>query len=228
MWSRRKDSGAARPTPPDRPRHVAASLPDANASLGETRPREDDAPGDDALIDRTLSGETEAFGELVVRHQNRLYSTLVHVTGDADEAREIAQDAFVQAFVKLATFQRSAAFYTWLFRIAFNLRIGRKRRERRHRIWQENQVASGVGPGVLQEPGGRLESAECAQSVRAAIEALADDHREVLLLREMEGYCYEEIARILDVPVGTVRSRLHRARAHLREVLRPVHQQQLK
>ena len=73
-----------------------------------------------------------------------------------------------------------------------------------------------------------MESAERAARVRSAIALLAEDHREVLLLREMEGCCYEEISRILDVPVGTVRSRLHRARAHLREELRAVHQQELK
>jgi RNA polymerase sigma-70 factor (ECF subfamily) len=188
----------------------------------------DRALTDEALIDRALAGQGEAFGVLVTRYQDRLYNTLVHVTGSADEAREITQEAFVQAFVKLATFRRSAAFYTWLFRIAINLRIGRKRRERRHRIWEEGQVSAGIGMGAGQDPSTPLESAERAAHVRAAIALLADDHRTVLLLREMEGCCYEEISRILDVPLGTVRSRLHRARAHLREELRAVHQQELK
>jgi RNA polymerase sigma-70 factor (ECF subfamily) len=182
---------------------------------------------DDVLIDRTLAGQTEAFGELVLRYQDRLYSALTYASGDADEAREITQDAFVQALVKLDTFQRSAAFYTWLFRIAFNLRIGRKRRQRRHRIWEEQQTASGAAGRPHRGPEEPLESAERVQCVRAAIDALADDHREVVLLREMEGCAYEEISRILDVPVGTVRSRLHRARAALREMLRPVHREQL-
>jgi RNA polymerase sigma-70 factor (ECF subfamily) len=226
MWLRRKDKGTT--TPPARPSRATkpadVALPTTPAEIVSRA----NVDGDDALIDRTLAGENEAFGELVVRHQDRLYNTLAHVTGDADEAREVAQDAFVQAFVKLATFQRSSTFYTWLFRIAFNLQIGRKRRERRHRIWEQFQLAGGSGAAVGQEPGRRLEAAECAQCVRAAIDALADDHREVLLLREMEGCPYDEISRILDVPVGTVRSRLHRARAHLREILRLVHRQQLK
>jgi RNA polymerase sigma-70 factor (ECF subfamily) len=157
-----------------------------------------------------------------------LYNTLAHVTGSADDARDIVQEAFVQSFTKLESFRRTAAFYTWLFRIAMNLRIGRMRRERRHRIWQESQVAQGPAAGARHEPSEPLESAERAARVRAAIALLGDDHRQVLLLREMEGCGYEEISAILDVPVGTVRSRLHRARAHLREELRAVHQQELK
>ncbi len=239
MWSRRKAKGIAGPSPPERPANVAGQTGVArnvarNAARdvspsGELASSEGDAlPADGVLIERTLAGDTEAFGDLVVRYQDRLYGTLVHVSGNADEAREITQDAFVQALVKLATFQQSATFYTWLFRIAFNLRIGRKRKERRHRIWEQYQSAAGLGNGVGQEPGGPLEAVECAACVRAAIDALADDHREVLLLREMEGCPYEEISRILEVPVGTVRSRLHRARAHLREILRPVHRHHLK
>jgi len=181
---------------------------------------------DHMLIDRALAGQREAFGQLVSRYQNRLYSTLVHVTGSPEEARDITQEAFVQAFVKLGTFQRAAAFYTWLFRIAFNLRLGRKRRERRHRIWEQHQTTD--DRSRCPDPAAPLESAECIAGVRAAIETLAQDHREVLVLRELEGYCYEEIARILEVPLGTVRSRLHRARAHLRQELRPIHQQHLK
>jgi RNA polymerase sigma-70 factor (ECF subfamily) len=218
MWPRRKDKGTTDLRRPEAGQ-LAATSPESGCS-GE--------PSDALLIERTLAGDTEAFGELVVRYQDRLYGTLVHVSGNPDEAREIAQDAFVQALVKLDTFQHTATFYTWLFRIAFNLRIGRKRRERRHRTWEEHQAAAGPGNGAAHEPGRRLEAAECARGVRAAIDALADDHREVLLLREMEGCPYEEISRILDVPLGTVRSRLHRARAHLRDILRPVHEQHLK
>jgi RNA polymerase sigma-70 factor (ECF subfamily) len=214
MWSRRKDEGLG-PASAEIPKMMpAGSLCD-----------------DGTLIDRTLAGEKEAFGALVSRYQDRLYNMLVHVTGSVEEARDIAQEAFVRAFLKLATFQRTAAFYTWLFRIALNLRIGRQRRERRHRAWQEQAwdeaKRSAETPGG-QDPSIPLESAECVQRVRTAIRSLADDHRDVLLLRELEGCCYEEISRILGVPLGTVRSRLHRARAQLRLELVPVHKQQLK
>jgi RNA polymerase sigma-70 factor (ECF subfamily) len=208
MWSRRKDERTESTAPAPVERLGAADR------------------DEDVLIDRTLAGETDAFGELVLRYQDRLYGTLVHVGGCPDEAREITQEAFVQAFVKLAGFQRTAAFYTWLFRIAFNLRIGRRRRERRHRAWQEEARLRAQADGQVDDPSLPLESAECVVRVRAAIDDLADDHREVLILREMEGCCYEEIADILDVPLGTVRSRLHRARAHLRDKLRPIHHEQ--
>jgi RNA polymerase sigma-70 factor, ECF subfamily len=188
----------------------------------------DDQTPDGVLMDRALSGEGAAFGVLVTRYQDRLYSTLVHVTGSADEAREITQEAFVRAFLKLGTFRRSAAFYTWLFRIAFNLRIGRQRRQRRHRLWEQSQRGQQPSGAGDSDPSVPLESAERAALVRSAIEMLAEDHREVLLLREMEGCCYEEISRILDVPIGTVRSRLHRARVHLRDELYALHQTELK
>jgi RNA polymerase sigma-70 factor (ECF subfamily) len=189
---------------------------------------------DGELIDRTLAGESEAFGFLVRRYQDRLYNTLVHVGGSDDEAREVVQEAFVQAYVNLGTFQRAAAFYTWLYRIALNLRIGHKRRERRRASLQMAQRAPANGRfsgGELEQrdagPSAPLESAECVSQVRAAIRELAADHREVVLLREIEGCCYDEIARMLDIPVGTVRSRLHRARAQLREQLQGVYREQL-
>lgn len=181
------------------------------------------------LIDRTLAGDAEAYGVLVCRYQNRLYNTAVHIIGSHEEARDVVQEAFVQAFVKLHTFQRSAAFYTWLYRIAFNLWIGRKRRDRRRRSLEQAKSFAGgepaeKGPG----PSAPMESVECVSQVRAALGQLAGDHREVLLLREMEGCSYEEISRILDLPVGTVRSRLHRARARLKEHLLPLYIEQLK
>jgi RNA polymerase sigma-70 factor (ECF subfamily) len=183
---------------------------------------------DGELIDRTLAGDREAFGFLVSRYQDRLYNTLVHLTGSLDEARDIVQEALVQSYVKLKTFQRAAGFYTWLYRIAFNLRIGHKRQERRRRALEQAQRLSGGEPDQ-REPGPStpLESAECVSQVRAALNRLAADHREVLLLRDIEGCCYEEIARILDLPLGTVRSRLHRARSQLREQLQGVYREQL-
>src|SRR5687768_15040119 len=86
---------------------------------------------DDAqLIDEALAGHSAAFGRLVTRYQDRLYNTLVHVVGSTDEAYDVVQDAFVQAFLKLGSFHRSSAFYTWLYRIAFNLAISRRRRHK--------------------------------------------------------------------------------------------------
>ena len=182
---------------------------------------------DDALlIDEVLAGDTSAFGELVLRYQDRLFNTLTYVVGSCEEAEDVVQDAFVQAFVKLGTFQRASAFYTWLYRIAFNLAVSRKRRRRPERSVDEVRDLTGDEPVDDGEaPGDRLEHHESAEQVQAALERVSDEHRAILVLREIEGFCYEKIADVLDLPVGTVRSRLHRARMALREELKEVWQE---
>ncbi len=182
---------------------------------------------DDALlIDEVLAGDTSAFGELVVRYQDRLFNTLTYLVGSCEEAEDVVQDAFVQAFVKLSTFQRASAFYTWLYRIAFNLAVSRKRRRRPQRSVDETRDLTGDEPVDDGEaPGDGLEQRESAEQVQAALERVSDEHRTILVLREMESFCYEKIAEVLDLPVGTVRSRLHRARMALREELNEVWQE---
>jgi RNA polymerase sigma-70 factor, ECF subfamily len=179
---------------------------------------------DDAqLILETMAGKTAAFGQLVQKYQDRLYNTIVHVVGAPEDARDVVQDAFVQAFVKLDTFQQSSAFYTWLYRIAFNLAASLCRRRRPAASVEQLREASGEEPADEGEgPLERLEERERARQVQEAIAALSEEHRSVLVLREIDGHCYETIAEILDLPVGTVRSRLHRARLQLRDVLKEV------
>jgi RNA polymerase sigma-70 factor (ECF subfamily) len=177
---------------------------------------------DDAqLIDEALDGESAAFGQLVRKYQDRLYNTIAHVVGCRDEAEDVVQDAFVQAFVKLASFRRDSAFYTWLYRIAFNTAISRRRRRRAEVSVERGRDALGVEPlDDGEAPEERLLRQERAGQVRRALSALSEEHRAILVLREMEGCCYDTIADILDLPIGTVRSRLHRARLQLREELK--------
>lgn len=179
---------------------------------------------DDAqLIDETLAGRSAAFGQLVTRYQDRLYNTLVHVTGNAEDARDAAQEAFIQAFTKLETFQRNAAFYTWLYRIAFNVAVSHRRRRRPTASVDQAREASGLEPmDPAEAPTEHLEREERARQVHEAIAELSEEHREVLVLREIDGCCYDTIAQILELPIGTVRSRLHRARLQLREQLKEV------
>jgi RNA polymerase sigma-70 factor (ECF subfamily) len=183
---------------------------------------------DDAqLIDDALAGQSVAFGQLVTKYQDRLYNALVHVIGSADEARDVAQDAFVQAFVKLASFHRASAFYTWLYRIAFNLAISRRRRWKPMVSVEQTREASGREPIARDgAPSERLERQERVGQVQAALAAMSEEHRTVLVLREMDGLCYDTIAEVLELPVGTVRSRLHRARLELREQLKEVLQEE--
>jgi RNA polymerase sigma-70 factor, ECF subfamily len=175
------------------------------------------------LIDETLNGNSSAFGRLVTCYQDRLYNTLVHVTGSADDARDVCQDAFVQAFVKLKSFQRTSAFYTWLYRIALNMAISRGRKKRPTMSVEQHRESTGEDP-VAREglPADRLEQQERIDQVRAALSMLDDDFRTVLVLREIDGHSYDVIAEMLDLPLGTVRSRLHRARMELREQLKGV------
>lgn len=180
------------------------------------------AVSDDAqLIEQTLAGRSAAFGELVRKYQDRLFNTVVHVAGNAEDARDIVQDAFVQAFLKLESFQQHAAFYTWLYRIAFNVAISHRRTRRPHMSIEQARDQIGAEP---VDPGDGAEAAllrkERCRQVRDAIARIKEEYRAVLVLREMDGCCYETIAEILDLPIGTVRSRLHRGRLQLMEELK--------
>jgi RNA polymerase sigma-70 factor (ECF subfamily) len=180
-----------------------------------------DVKDDSQLIDEALEGDTAAFGQLVQKHQDRLYNTLVHVVGCRVEAEDVVQDAFVQAFLKLRSFQRNSAFYTWLYRIAFNAAVSRRRRKRVEFSVEQGREQTGTEPlDDGEAPSERLERQERARQVRTALATLTEEHRAILVLREMEGCCYETIADVLKLPVGTVRSRLHRARLQLREQLK--------
>jgi len=182
---------------------------------------------DDArLIDEVLSGDTAAFGQLALKYQDRLFNTVMHVVRCREEAEDVVQDAFVQAFVKLETFQRASAFYTWLYRIAFNVAVSRNRRRRPEVSVEQTRELTGDEPMDAGDgPGDRIQQQECVGQVQAALAQLSEQHRAILVLREMDGFCYEEIADVLDLPVGTVRSRLHRARLQLREQLKDVLQE---
>ena len=178
----------------------------------------DDAP----LIAATLAGDHAAFGRLVGLYQDRLYNSLLRVLGSAEDAADIVQDAFVQAYTKLDTFRGSSAFYTWLYRIAFNLAMSHARRKHKATSLDGMKALVGVEPmdGRPTAETGVLEQ-ERAELVHAALAQLSIDYRQILVLREIEGCRYDQIAEILALPVGTVRSRLFRARLQMRDLLAP-------
>lgn len=172
------------------------------------------------LIHDALQGDSQAFGRLVLKYQDRLYNTMVHVVG-TDEAEDVVQDAFVLAFVRLDTFQQNSAFYTWLYRIAFNTAISRRRRRRAELSVEQGRELAGIEPVDQHDaPTERLEREERVAQVRQALSLLSEEHRAILVLREIEGCDYETISEMLGLPIGTVRSRLHRARLQLREQLK--------
>jgi RNA polymerase sigma-70 factor (ECF subfamily) len=169
-----------------------------------------------------LAGDTTAFGRLVLVYQDRLYNSLLRVLGSAEDASDTVQDAFVQAYLKLDTFRGSSAFYTWLYRIAFNLAMSHARRERKTASLDGMKMTAGSEPvdGQPAPDAGMLREERIAM-VRAALAELSFEYREIIVLREIEGCHYEEIAEILELPLGTVRSRLFRARIQLKDRLSP-------
>ncbi len=178
---------------------------------------------DQRWIEQTLNGQTEAFGNLVRKYQQRLYHALVCSLENEEDARDILQEAFLQAFNKLDTFRGESRFYTWLYRIAFNLAASWRRRHREASF--SDQWSGSEQDGPWEEPSSEdqtsnsLERQEECQLVHQALRQLDVEHRTVLVLREMEDFSYQEIADVLHLPVGTVRSRLHRARLAMKQKL---------
>ncbi len=171
------------------------------------------------LIDRTLQGDGDAFGTLVRRYQDRLYTSMVHVLHNEEDARDVVQDAFVQALTQLRSFSRRSSFYTWVYRIAFNRALNRRKRQQRER---ELLGDPGTAVAAADDAGQELERKETIAQVQRALASLDAPFRAVLVLREIEQLDYRTIAEILEIEVGTVRSRLHRARVLLREALRRI------
>ena len=178
---------------------------------------------DQTLIDSCLAGRREAFGQLVDRYQNRLFHSLLHLLGSREDAQDAAQDAFVNAFEKLSSFRGQSQFYSWLFRIAFNTAVSAKRKTRRMPVSLDaRRDASGQEPSDLTpstEPSYPMDVSDRQRLVRQALSELPEEFRTALVLKEMDGMSYEEIADVVEVPLGTVRSRIHRARLELRDKL---------
>jgi RNA polymerase sigma-70 factor (ECF subfamily) len=178
---------------------------------------------DQGLIEACRAGETEAFGILVRRYQDRLYPTVLRLTGCAEEAHDLLQETFLRAYEKLGRFQGESSFYTWVYRIAVNLALSGRRRRRPTLHLGDGPNGAPTEPAVdprESDPSLPLERAERERIVQAALNALAADHRAVVVMKEFDGLRYEEIGAVLGIPVGTVRSRLHRARCELRDRLR--------
>ena len=175
---------------------------------------------DEQLIEQTLRGNSEMFGQLVRRYQDQLFTSIRHLSGPQIDAEEIVQEAFVQAYLKLATFRHRCTFYTWLYRIALNRLYSQGRRQRIHpsrlQSSAETQAERSDPHGT---PADELVRREQAQHMGEALSALTEEHRTVLVMRGVEGFSYDTIATLLHLNPGTVRSRLHRARLQLRDQL---------
>jgi RNA polymerase sigma-70 factor (ECF subfamily) len=186
-------------------------------------------PSDEEAIRRVLAGEPDAFRSLVERYQGRVYRMALRILRDEEAARDATQDALLKAYRALPRFQGRARFYTWLYRLAMNHCLDLRRRERPepHLEWAEggaaeaevSEAAAGGGGEGPFAPVAALERKELRERVAAAVDRLGDAARETLLLREVEGLSYAEIAEALGIPKGTVMSRLHYARQKLQRIL---------
>ncbi len=177
------------------------------------------------LIREALSGNSQSYGQLVERFQARLFNSMLQVVGTPDEAEDVVQDSFVQAYVKLDTFQGNSKFFTWLYRIAFNNALSRQRRKRHDLSIEQSREITGSDPqDRVESPDEPLLREERVSQVHQALHMLTAEHRSILVLREMEDRSYEDIAEILEINIGTVRSRLSRARAQLKLHLEEIQQ----
>jgi RNA polymerase sigma-70 factor (ECF subfamily) len=172
---------------------------------------------EEELIQLALEGQSTAFETLVIRYQDRLYTAMISIVGNADEAEDVVQESFIQAYLKLDTFQQNSRFFTWVYRIAFNYALARRRRKKGVVSLDESRENSGNEPiSRGDSPDDRLTRHEDAQLVHQALALLSEDHRSILVLRELEDLSYEDIAEVLSISIGTVRSRLNRARSALK------------
>jgi len=203
----------ARPSMPDKPERVNVDV---------------DAP----LVERARRGDQRAFEMLVVKYQRRVERLVGRMVRDVDLVPDIAQESFIRAYRALPNFRGDSAFYTWLYRIAVNtakkalMELKRDplvtqsalatRDEDEEPSRAESELSDGETPESL------MASRQVAQTVNAAIEALSEDLRQAITLREIEGLSYEDIADIMNCPIGTVRSRIFRAREAIASRLRPL------
>jgi RNA polymerase sigma-70 factor, ECF subfamily len=189
------------------------------------------ADADAALVDRVKRGDVRAFEMLVVKYQRRIERLIARMVRDTDLVQDIAQETFIRAYRALPQFRGESAFYTWLYRIAVNTAKKALLELKRDPIVTESALAPAddeetssrqVEPTDMATPDALLASKEIAATVNAAIESLSEDLRQAITLREIEGLSYEEISEVMNCPIGTVRSRIFRAREAIAERLRPL------
>ncbi|RJP23152.1 MAG: RNA polymerase sigma factor [Deltaproteobacteria bacterium] len=180
---------------------------------------------DEALIRATLGGDEEAFRALMERYKGRAFNVAVGIVGDGDDALDVVQESFVKAFYKLKEFRFGSNFYTWFYRLLVNQAIDRWRKSARSAEvpLEENWLSEDASPpgsfAYPRTPEELARNRELGDALQKAIAALPEYHRAVILLREVDGMAYEEIAKSLGCSVGTVMSRLHYARGKLKEAL---------
>jgi len=186
---------------------------------------------DSVLVQQSQTGDTAAMERLILKYQNRIYNVILKMCGNPDDAAELAQEAFVKVIESIDKFQGKSSFYTWLFRIAVNLTLNHCQRSSRtatRSLDAEETEPNGETALVLRDclsderavdPAAVAQSREICELAKKCLLQLEEPQRAVVVLRDIEGMDYAQIADVLNIELGTVRSRLSRARSNLREIL---------
>jgi RNA polymerase sigma-70 factor (ECF subfamily) len=185
---------------------------------------------DHELVRAVLDGDATAYRGLVERYQGRIYNVIYGMVRNREDARDLTQDAFVKAYKNLTRFRFGSSFYTWICRIGMNVAIDhlRKQKVRKAQEFDDGIATRGQG-GVISlahhrdDPRRELHRKQLHALILAALDELPDEQRQVVVLREMEGMAYKEIAEVMDIPEGTVMSRLYYARKKLQAALKEIH-----
>ncbi len=188
-------------------------------NLEHERDRAPDIPNaDEQLIEQILDGDLRAFEHLVDRHRDVVFRVASRIVGP-DQAEDVSQDAFLRAFNRLGKFRGESTFRTWLLRITQNAALNELQRARRRRT-EDGEGDEPIDPDASRQPVSELERRERQQRLELKLGLLRSEYRSLLVLRDLEGLSYEEIADVLEMPLGTVKGRLHRARGQLINLLR--------
>ncbi len=227
-----KNRGAAPDDSDERPipEEPVNTLAQETSNGGEEESNGDDQPDDHILVKRIKKGDHQAFRVLVERYQGRVYALALGMLHNRQDALDVSQEAFIKVHRYLGNFQGSASFYTWLYRITYNLCIDHLRRSGRMQTVDYDdgiQREAQADPGCLQpnrlegNPSRALRRRELAEKIQEAIDELPPYHKGVIVMREIEGMSYKEMAEAMQVSKGTIMSRLHHARQKLQRALAP-------
>ena len=182
--------------------------------------------GEMELVRRAQKGDLEAYDQLIKRYQERIYATIYHMTSNHEDANDLAQEAFIKAFHALKSFKGGSSFYTWVYRIAVNKTINflKQRKNKAHMSLDDLDFNAEHDPDLIaliseKTPRRDINLAELQQKLNEAMQKLSESHRLVVALHDVQGLSHEEIAKIVDCNIGTVRSRLFYARQQLQGYL---------
>ncbi len=176
------------------------------------------------LIEKSIKGDVESFEKLIVKYNKYVYNIAYRMMGNEEDAKDMAQEALVKAYKSIASFKENAQFSTWLYRITINTCKDELRKNKQRMVSLDEPITehSTVGDVIIDpnhNPVIAYEQEELKEHIQTALNHLSEDNRSVVILKDILGYSYEEIGAIMDIPIGTVRSKLNRSRTALRGIL---------